>query len=111
MSLTQHTPDIHLSELRQQLEAQRGVSVSVSTISRLLHRLGYSMKKISVSALERNEDIRCEYLLTVGLGFSAEQLVFVDESACNRITTRRRCAWSPVGSCARRHNYFVRGKR
>jgi hypothetical protein len=69
------------------------------------------MKNISVSALEQDEDIRCQYLLTVGLGFSAEQLVFVDESACNRITTRRRCAWAPVGKAARRHDYFVRGRR
>lgn len=69
------------------------------------------MKKASISALEQNEDLRRQYLLTVGLGFSAEQLVFVDESACNRITTRRRCAWAPVGNCARRHDYFVRGKR
>ena len=68
------------------------------------------MKKVSVSALEQNEDIRCQYLLDVGF-FSAEQLVFVDESACNRITPRRRCAWAPIGDRARRHDYFVRGKR
>ena len=69
------------------------------------------MKKVSVSALEQNEDARSQYILTVGLNFSAEQLVFVDESACNRITTRRRCAWAPLGNRARRHDYFVRGKR
>jgi len=69
------------------------------------------MKKVSISALEQSEDARCQYLLTVGLGFSAEQLVFVDESACNRLTTRRRCAWAPTGNRARRHDYFVRGKR
>ena len=69
------------------------------------------MKTVSISALEQDEDARCEYLLTVGLGFTADQLVFVDESACNRITTRRRCAWAPIGHCARRHDYFVRGKR
>ena len=69
------------------------------------------MKKISISAVERNEEVRCEYLLTVGSGFSAEQLVFVDESACNRITTRRPFAWSPIGTRARRHDHFIRGKR
>lgn len=69
------------------------------------------MKKVSVSALEQNEDARCQYLLTVGLGFSVQQLVFVDESACNGITTRRRCAWAPIGNRARRHDSFVREKR
>ena len=68
------------------------------------------MKKVSVSALEQNEDDRCQYLLTVGLGFSAEQLDFVDESACNWITTCQRCAWAPISNHARRHNYFVHGK-
>ena len=68
--------------------------------------------KVSVSALEQNEDARSQYILTVGLNFSAEQLVFVDESACNRTATRRRCAWAPAtGNRARRHDYFVRGKR
>lgn len=102
---------MYLSELRQRLEVERGMIVHESTISRSLRRAGYSMKKVSVSALEQNEDIRCQYLLTVGLGFSAEQLVFVDESACNRVTTRRRCAWAPIGNRARRHDYFVRGNR
>jgi hypothetical protein len=102
---------MYLSELRRRLEVERGVSVHTSTISRALHHAGYSTKNVSISALEQNEEARCQYLLTVGLNFTAEQLVFVDESACNRITTRRRCAWSPVGNRARRHDYFVRGKR
>ena len=67
--------------------------------------------KISVSELERSEELCCEYLLRVGLGFLVEQLVFVDESACNRITARRSRAWSPIGNRARRNDYFVRGKR
>ena len=111
MSLIQHTPDIQLSELQQLLKIQRGASVSKPTIWRTLHRAGYSRKKASVSALEQNEDACCQYLLTVGSGFSAKQLVFVDESACNRITARRPYAWSPIGNRAKRHNYFIRGKR
>ena len=110
-SLIEHTPDIHLSELQQLLKIQQGMSVSVSTIWRSLHLAGYSMKQVSISALEQNEDTRCQYLLTVGSGFSAKQLVFVDESACNRITARRPYAWAPIGTRAKRHDYFIRGKR
>lgn len=111
MLLIQHTPDVQLSTLLQLLKVQRGVSVDKSTIWRSLHRAGYSRKKVSISALEQNEETRCQYLLTVGLDFLAEQLVFVDESACNRVTARRPYAWSLVGTCARRHDYFIRGKR
>ena len=110
VSLVQHTLNLHLSELKQSLLVQRGVSVHELTIWRLLRCAGYSRKKITISALKQNEDIHCQYILTVGSDFSAEQLVFVDESACNRITARRQFAWSPTGSRARRHDYFIRGK-
>ena len=111
LSLVQHTPDIHLSELQQLLKTQRGAPVSKPTIWRSLRRAGYSRKKTSISVLEQNEDARCQYLLTVGSGFSAEQLVFVDESACNQITTRWPYTWSLISSRAKRHDYFIRGKR
>ena len=109
--LIKHTPDMYLSELQHRLEVSWGVSVHESTICWSLHHAGYSMKKPSISALEWNKDIHCKYLLTVGLEFSAEQLVFVDESACNQITTHHQCAWSPVGHCAWRHDYFICGKQ
>ena len=69
------------------------------------------MKKLTVSAVEQSEEDRCRYLLAVGRDFTADQLVFVDESACNRITARRRCGWAPLGNRAKRHDYFVRGRR
>ena len=80
--------DVYISELQRLLEVEWGLSVHASTISWSLHRAGYSTKNVSVSALEQNKDDRYEYLLTVGIGFSADQLVFVGESACNWITTR-----------------------
>jgi hypothetical protein len=67
--------------------------------------------KVTRPAMERNED-RCDlYQLQVGENFQADQLVFLDESACNRITTKRAMAWARVGCRARRHDYFVRGHR
>lgn len=42
--------------------------------------------------------------------FRADQLVFVDESACNRHTPERRTAWAPCSEHARRHCFFVRGE-
>ena len=111
MSLIQHTPDVQLSTLLQLLKVQWGVFVDKSNVWRSLHRAGYSRKKVSISALEQNEETRCQYLLTVGLDFSAEQLVFVDEFACNRVTAHQPYAWSPVGTHARRYDYFIRGKQ
>ena len=76
----------------------------------ILH-LSSSSSKVARPALERNEDKRAAYQILIAENYLPEQLVFVDESACNRNTTKRRFAWSPIGTRARRHDYFVRGKR
>jgi hypothetical protein len=41
-----NTPDLYLDELREELKAECGVSVNLSTIWRTLVRSGYSMKKV-----------------------------------------------------------------
>lgn len=40
-----------------------------------------------------------------------EQMVFVDESACNRKMTYREYAWAVRGRRAVRKAFFIRGKR
>jgi hypothetical protein len=70
-----------------------------------------SALQISRPAIERNEDRRDEYQVFVAENYLPEQLVFVDEAGCNRNTTKRQYGWSPTGTNARRHEYFVWGKR
>jgi len=110
-SLIERTPDIYGSELKSALSQSRGVEVDESTITRSLHRRGYTRKKIQRIAVERSEEARAEYQLIIGQLYSPETLVFLDESACNRHTARRTHGWAPIGDRARRHDYFVRGKR
>lgn len=50
--LVQHTPDIYLEELQEQLELRRGVVISLSTIWKALRRTGYTMKKVHVLCIE-----------------------------------------------------------
>jgi hypothetical protein len=47
----------------------------------------------------------------IGWNYGPEQVVFVDESACNRKTTYRDKAWSIRGRRAVRKAFFVRGQR
>lgn len=61
--------------------------------------------------MERNEVHRAEYRLRIGENYTAEQLVFVDESACDRRTYLRNRAWALEGLRACRKQYFGRGKR
>lgn len=67
--------------------------------------------QVTRAAIERNEDKRNQYQIFIAENFRPDQLVFVDESACNRITTKRPKAWSPTGVRARRRDYFIRGQR
>jgi hypothetical protein len=67
--------------------------------------------QVSCPAMERNEDRCTEYQIKVAEEYFPEQLVFVDESACNRNTTKHKYAWAPINGQARRHDYFVQGKQ
>jgi transposase len=103
-------PDLYLDELKEMLEVTCGVSVSRSTVWRTLRRAGFTMKKITRVAAERSGQKRLEYIARIGK-YSADQLVFVDESSVDRRTTYRGHAWSIRGTKAQRKAFFVRGRR
>ena len=67
--------------------------------------------KISREAAERNEEARMAYCTHMGLNYRPEQVVFVDESACDRRTYMRDQAWALEGQRAIWKAFFVRGKR
>ncbi|KAH7880332.1 uncharacterized protein C8R40DRAFT_1065406 [Lentinula edodes] len=48
--------DLYLDELQDLVSSRLGISVDDLTIWRTLHRQGFTMKKLSQAALERNED-------------------------------------------------------
>jgi Fe2+ or Zn2+ uptake regulation protein len=110
-SLIERTPDLYLRELKVDLEENRGVSVDTSTIYRTLHRRGFSLKKNNFVASERVEDNRARFQIEVSENYHPEQLVFVDECAVNRLTTRRPRGWAPIGCRSRRRDFFIHGTR
>lgn len=78
--------------LRDEFEAQ----VTVHSIGRALASVGWSKKAARRIARERNADLRDFYLYELS-GFRSYQLVFVDESGCDKRIGFRRTGWSPVG--------------
>jgi len=110
-SCIEHTPDLFLRELQERLYRARDIYVNISTISDTLHRRGFTRKKVTREASERNEELRDAYRRRIAENYRPDQLVFLDESACNRITARRSMAWAPVGTRARRRDCFIRGQR
>ncbi|KAK7026959.1 Homeodomain-like protein, partial [Favolaschia claudopus] len=103
--------DKYLEELQLGLEETCGRSVSLSTIWRALKRSGYTMVKITRVAAERSVVKRAQFKYRTGLLYSPWQLVFVDESSCDRRTSYRGFAWAIKGQRAVRKAFFIRGKR
>lgn len=109
-SLLERTPDLYLRELQRDLIVNRHVDASLGTISRTLKRRGLTRKKLGITASERDEEARNEYRTRIRQ-YSPDQLVFVDESSCDRRTGRRGYGWAPTGTRSRRRDCFVRGAR
>lgn len=103
------------------------MEASKQMVWRALKRSGFSMKQVSrldglftapshplqltKAAIERSAIKQAEYTAKIGWRYSPEQLVFLDESACNRKTTYRNRAWAIQGRRAMRKAFFVRGIR
>lgn len=69
------------------------------------------MFKITRIALERSAAKRAKFTYRIGMHYTTDQLVTVDESACNRRTSYRGYGWAIKGQRAVRKAFFVRGRR
>jgi hypothetical protein len=67
--------------------------------------------QVTRRAAERDEEDRRLYQWVIGTGYRAEQTVFVDESACDQRTPRRRYAWAYVGNRSAIRDSFHRGEK
>lgn len=70
--------------------------VTVYSIGRALASVGWSKKAARRVVMERNADLRDFYLYKLSF-FRSYQLVYVDESGCDKRIGFRRTGWSPVG--------------
>jgi hypothetical protein len=82
--------------------------VSERSIGRILR--GWTRKIIHRIAQQRNADLRDFYLHRISK-YKSYQLVFVDESGCDRRAGQRRWGWSLKGSSPVEITKFSRGKR
>ncbi|KAJ7194135.1 hypothetical protein GGX14DRAFT_378286 [Mycena pura] len=107
LALIDQTPDIYLDEIQEYLYIQHDVDVSLATISRTLHRLGYGSKKVR-SLRFRCADVRRDFIMAIG-NEPVDRIVCADESAVNILTSYRRNGWSLKGLRSRKRCCFVRG--
>ena len=84
---------------------EEGMTICLQCIS-----LTGGLLQLSCIALERSAEKRADFGARIGT-YEPHQLVFVDESAVDRRTTYRGCAWAIHGRKATRKAFFCRGRR
>ncbi|KDR74284.1 hypothetical protein GALMADRAFT_43474, partial [Galerina marginata CBS 339.88] len=87
-SLIDANPVIYLDEVHDRLVQYRNIDVSLSTISRALHKLALSRKQVSPAAAERNELLRATWQAAYA-DIPADYIVWLDESSVDDRTNHR----------------------
>lgn len=100
---------MYQEEIKYWLLTKRGKTIDRSNISRLIKREGWSKKKMQLMNIRRDDDLREAYRNSLRR-FTAEDLVFLDESLFNEKTGWRHKAYAPIGSSARYSLNLSRGK-
>src|SRR3990172_10669598 len=84
--------DMTRAEMALEMKTRTGIEVSVTTIGRMLKKLGYSHKKKTFRASERDkpgmEEKRENYLKVIS-GIDVNRLYFLGESGCNLAMARK----------------------
>ena len=91
-------PQAYIDEIVQYLDEDHGVAVSRFMVYRALVKLLWSRKVASKAAKERSEPLHRVFSARVNHLYKAEQIVAIDETACNERTGDRKYGWSPIGS-------------
>jgi transposase len=88
---------MYLDEVQELILDDFDVSVSIPTISRLLDKHGWSRKVVDNRVKQRSQALRDVWQARQKL-WRIDQIVALDESACNERTGDRRRGWSPVNT-------------
>lgn len=103
-------PSVYLNEICQRVKDLTDVSVTESTVCRLLGRHGFTRKKIRQVALQRCTTLRGAFMASALL-YKRDQLVWVDETGCDRRDCARKYGYAIRGSTPEYHRLLIRGER
>ncbi len=105
-------PYLHRCEMADFLFQRFGrrITLSERSIGRTLRSISWTRKTIRRIAQQRDADLRDHYLHRISQ-YKSYQLVFIDESGCDRRAGYRRWGWSLKRSSPVEVTKFSRGKR
>ena len=103
-------PGIYLSEIKKYLVEETGTEVSVSTICKYLHEAGFTRQKMIITAKQRSEVLRFQYLTDMSVYKGHPDLfIFVDETGADRRDSMRKFGYSLRGQPAVANKLLFRG--
>lgn len=103
-------PESDLQEICDFLYWAHDLDISRSTASRHVKAMGWSNEKMRLIAAQRNEPLRAAWMEALQQ-YRPDQLVYVDESGCDKRDGARRYGWAPLGSTLELRARLERGQR
>ncbi len=112
LELAIEKPGIYLREIQAELSRKTGTEIDVSTICRFLHASGFTHQKLQITAKQRSDELRADYMLDMQVYYGhPKMLVFVDETGADRRDYMRKFGYSLSGKPTRAHKLLWRGQR
>ena len=103
-------PSLYLGEICQKIADITGIQLSPSTVCKVLHKHGLTRKKIQQVALQRSAITRAKFMADMQF-FNTSQIVWLDETGCDRQDHIRKYGYSLRGERPVYHRYLHRGTR
>ena len=110
VGLLMENPSLYLGEICQEVQGTLGIQVSPSTVCRIIHRNGFTRKKIQQVATQRSTEFRGRFIAEVQ-HYHQDQFVWVDESGCDRRDQIRKFGYALRGERPVYHRFLHRGQR
>ena len=110
LGLVADNPGLYLSEIAQRIKEATNTTVNGSTVCRVLHRHGFTRKKIVQVARQRCVEYRSRFMTEV-MNYRKEMFVFIDETGSNKRDCIRKFGYSLRGDPPVYHRWLVRGTR
>jgi len=104
--------EVMLDEIHEQFCVYAGLELSVSTICRAMHKLGFTRKRLHRLALECDQTRAMRFYIDVTTHHAPSQLLFLDETSKDWRAMNRSYGFALRGQKPRSSNgIFLRGER
>ena len=110
IGLVLETPNLFLLELCNIVKNVSGIEVSPATVCRLLHKHGFTRKRIRQTALQRSIYARGSFIAQVQL-YDRQKFVWLDETGCDNRDYMRKYGYVIRGQTPHCRRLLVRGNR